>query len=77
MANPGNVHVLAFTRWHLVERTLYTQGRRMISMQSLVTFLVNSFDCLVLLKDPAEVLTTPKNELTDVRLESAASLVDW
>ena len=46
-------------------------------MQSLVTFLVNSFDFLVLLKDTAEVLTAPKDELTDARLESAASLVDW
>ena len=56
MVNPDNVHVLAFTHWRLVVRTLYVWGRRMISMQSLVTFLINIFNCLVLLKDPAEVL---------------------
>jgi hypothetical protein len=45
-------------------------------MQSLVTFLVNSFYCLVRLKDPAKILTAPKDQLTYARLESAASLVD-
>ena len=49
----------------------------MISMQSLVTFRVNSFDCVVLFKGPAEVLTMPKDELTDARLESVISLADW
>ncbi len=33
-------------------------------MQSLVTFLVNSFDCLVRLKDSAKILTAPKDQLT-------------
>ena len=77
MVNPGGVRLLAFTCWCLVARTLYIRGRRMISMQSLITLLVNSFDCLVLLKDLAKVLTAPKDKLTNARLESAASLMDW
>ena len=45
-------------------------------MQSLMTFLVNSFDCSVRLKDPAKVSTAPIDQPTYPGLDSAASLVD-
>jgi hypothetical protein len=45
-------------------------------MQSLMTFLVNSFDCSVRLKDPAKVSTAPKDQPTYPGLDSAASLMD-
>lgn len=67
---------ISIERWRLVARTLYTRGRRRISMQSLMTFLVNSFDCSVRLKDPAKVSTAPKDQPTYPGLDSAASLMD-
>jgi hypothetical protein len=67
---------ISIARWRLVARTLYTRGRRRISMQSLMTFLVNSFDCSVRLKDPAKVSTAPKDQPTYPGLDSAASLMD-